>query len=670
MPQLSMLLSKLFYLFLMFALSGWLQSFQIFAQRPNQKVEFTLSSGVKGAASVNYRSVDGRQVPDGKFEFVRDSIISGDDGVIYRTSHYSGTFRQGVKLGRWDFERSMLQPQMQGRSDGRTIIYDSDGSLRSVQVNFLNGQFHGIGKVHEVAIQNSAFSDTSYYNHAVFNQGVFIERLTAGNANKHLNINFGSNGFLNGELKLVDKNNGNKLQNIKFFEDGVLKSHKLILAGKEYELGYIQLLNNVDLDDTLNYQLVEVPISDERYSLLTKLAIRYQSASKNQKLDWQKILLRGEEFIQNSLNSFTMYQGDSIWNELPGSEPIQGPYVKLIERNYPEAEIQSLESLKVILFAVNQKLSYYFDDPNFEFNRFMSEDMAFYYEAMVQLKDAANNIESVVDFGLDHRTKYFDRDKALPMFFDPIVFQSQVNFEFGEKKLKRNYDFPEGFKWSNFQITAFSDYVNVLVDKVNELDAIMKPEVRSNQQQLLIIDKERELVLLRDSIVYLFSENNKGLNSYQVKYGPRISSFVESEFKRYAALPVRARKDKIDDMLLCYRNHLMSFSELKKLDDRVKHLQALYTRTTWNPFTFTDMDEIVKERVYNAYRNSLLDYVLDNMFGTGECGLLDGKLDNFSKIYRRMIELREQDTKETERLLRRVSSPKQIAEILQIDLTL
>jgi hypothetical protein len=664
-----MSLNKLFYIVFIFIFSAILQVGGVFAQRISQKVEYTLNSGKKGYAIVTYRNIDGKQLPDGKFEFVRDSIIEGEEGLIYLTSQYSGTFKQGAKNGRWDFERSMLQPQKQGRSDGRTIVYDSDGTLHHVQLQFVDGVANGPAQVYEIAIKNSNYSDSSYYNKTIFNQGYFSEKLIAGNKNKQLRIEFGSEGLLNGELRLVDNNNGKKLEHIKFFEDGVLKWHKLILDGKEYNLGYIQLLNGVNKQDTANFRKVMVSFDDERYTLLTKLAIRYQDVGKKDNIDWSKLLLRGERFIRSAGNDYSMFQEDWIWDELPGSSPILGPYITLIERDYPVEEIEILERLKVSYFETKKKLSFYFDDPNLELNRYMSEDMAFYYAVMEQLNRAVDTVGNAIQFCLDTRTKYFDRDKALPIFFSPIVFKSQVNFEFGEKKLKRNYEFPDGVNWSSFNVNQLEENLLAIVKKIDELDGAMKPEVNANQQQLFIADKENELLRLRDSIVYLFSPENKKSNSFHIKYGPKISNFVQSEFKKYAAFPVRTRIDNIDLMLECYRNYMETYAELKKLEDRVKHLETLYTRTTWNPFTFTDMDEIVKERVYNAYRNILLDFVLDNMFGTIECGRLDGKLDNFSKIYRRMIELRDQDTKEIERLLKRVSNPTQIAEILQIKLT-
>jgi hypothetical protein len=80
------------------------------------------------------------------------------------------------------------------------------------------------------------------------------------------------------------------------------------------------------------------------------------------------------------------------------------------------------------------------------------------------------------------------------------------------------------------------------------------------------------------------------------------------------------------------------------------------------------MDERVKERVYRAYENILLPKLLQQIQNFDNCANFDKYNQNFKNLYRSMILIRDRDTKEAERLLRRETNPTEIAKILNIEL--
>jgi hypothetical protein len=76
------------------------------------------------------------------------------------------------------------------------------------------------------------------------------------------------------------------------------------------------------------------------------------------------------------------------------------------------------------------------------------------------------------------------------------------------------------------------------------------------------------------------------------------------------------------------------------------------------------MQETVKERVYNAYYNQVLPFVLSELNRQLSCNEIEKGRATISKLFNRMKELREQDTKDLERAIRRANEPSQLFNLL------
>lgn len=115
----------------------------------------------------------------------------------------------------------------------------------------------------------------------------------------------------------------------------------------------------------------------------------------------------------------------------------------------------------------------------------------------------------------------------------------------------------------------------------------------------------------------------------------------------------------IESELDCFDQYLSFYAFLAELPKRLNEIDDLYTRTIWNPFTFTDMQKKVKERIFLSYQKTLLPFLLDDLEQGMSCAI-SNRMDNFSILFSKMKFLREQDTQELEAKLKRTSTLEQI----------
>lgn len=199
-----------------------------------------------------------------------------------------------------------------------------------------------------------------------------------------------------------------------------------------------------------------------------------------------------------------------------------------------------------------------------------------------------------------------------------------------------------------------------------EADEILVKKERLSK----LVDKEKQLVKKKESILslYLAGVRLDDFNEYHRMVASSIETYVTKKFKEYAELPSQEKIERIEMLTGCFDGFIKLYDVLADLPRKLNRLNEAYTRTVWNPYTMTDMEERMKERVYKAFEAYLFPYYLDEITASIDCEVIANKTGIFDLIYNRMLALRDQDTKDLEKELRRVTSSERILEVLNIQL--
>jgi hypothetical protein len=623
--------------------------------------EYTLKNGYSGHSTHEYKFVQQKKVLHGPFTFQSDSSYSFEDEDILQSRIFKGNYRDGIPNGLWQILESELQKSGDAIYDGENIVYQVRGNQKKWSIPYQNGETSGRIDYHHLTIENGQVKDTLFSASASVSENQMFGEITSYDKRNHLTFYSNEQGFFDQTYTFTSNS---KFKDTRLFDNGFIRQHQIAIKGQEIQLQYIDFLHqNEDL------ATVQFTCQDELYKTLSYFARKelYNIHNKAYEKDW---LMEEKSFLDQSLSRLIQVNDEGIWNYLDGAQTVSSPVMQLKRVELDSQQKASLDSIQYTILALQKGLDYYLKDAQVEFNRYMSDSAAYHYAAFEEIQRFLSTSMELHRFINSERLSFIDFRHAIHLLFKPYTFQSTILYDYNDKEHKKTIATPEKFDYTDFNLRRYNTYLSEVYALFETLDKSIRKAVEQNIQNLSIAEKEQKLIRYKDTIVDLFRPENTKMNEFHRKYGERISAFISTDIKRYAALPVSERILEIDNRLTCYENHLLAYNELEKLETRVIQLKELYTRTIWNAFTFTEMDEIVKERVYNAYRNILLDFVLENMFSAPSCGNLEGKLDNFARIYRRMLVLRDQDTKEIERKLKRINNPAMILEILEIELKL
>jgi hypothetical protein len=108
-------------------------------------------------------------------------------------------------------------------------------------------------------------------------------------------------------------------------------------------------------------------------------------------------------------------------------------------------------------------------------------------------------------------------------------------------------------------------------------------------------------------------------------------------------------------------------TEVAMVPERWEEIKQEYRDDVWNPFTAIVMSEEIKKRITDSYRQVLIPYYLDQITNNLSCTNVRSLLQSLTSVHRRMLELKEEDTKRIERKLKREDDPEAIIELLEID---
>ncbi|MDC6405658.1 MULTISPECIES: hypothetical protein [Maribacter] len=120
-----------------------------------------------------------------------------------------------------------------------------------------------------------------------------------------------------------------------------------------------------------------------------------------------------------------------------------------------------------------------------------------------------------------------------------------------------------------------------------------------------------------------------------------------------------------EDLQSCLEDIRSLIKLLSNFPEKIKEIKALYTDDIWNPFMATVMDEEVKKRIVEAYRDILVPYFVQTISQTGECDRFALLREQIVYANNRMVDLRNKETRKLERKLKRARTAEEILKLFQ-----
>jgi hypothetical protein len=639
-------------------LGGFTQRIQ--AQSPKLKeVPYLLKSGIAGETRYQF-AVSGKDtIFQGPFSF-RSTSLDAEGDNLFLSLQYQGNFKNGLNDGAWSYSFKELRPLRDFFEDDNKITFKSRGTERLVKAEFALGKASGCWEWLEQDIDLSSATGTSSRMLASFSQGVLLGDIEGDINGHHLSGKAVDGGFADGTwvINYPEKNNI-IMQEVRQFQRGELVAHYLT-SGK-YMLHY--RYGGLEVQD----EWVEVPL--DVYLMVLSRAVLNSAYGEFSELASQTFQ-QSNRLWNDALDGFLNHRGERIWEQIPGAEEPSMPKFKLPKIPAPSTrELSNSADIKKMIAEIQKDLDDLLNDSEIEINRYINSKVALYVEALKEHQKVLKRYERLLKDLSDPSFELIRKSDFFPPAISVIQYPNRVAFEVEGLKYEESFPFPQLKSIEYEELVHLKAYVKEIQAAVKDLEVAIDNALEVKQKEKRLQEKEQVLIKQRDEVMALFSNaaEREDYNIYHRSIESAVGAEVKKAFKAYAALDNFEKLERIDDLQQCMEDFIRLYEIQSAIPAQLDRIKEVYTRIVFNPYTMIDMEERVKERVYNAFQNYLLPYYLFDIQSSLTCELLGPKLKNFESMYRVMISIREQDTRELEKELRRVSSGERIIQLLQIE---
>lgn len=640
-------------------------NFSMHAQdREIRKDSLKINDSIIGIAEYEYDKSRGETVYDGKFNFqsVTESKLKSFD---FEAITYEGEFSSDKKTGDWLYSNKKMIEGDQKFVSGFRV-----GNLASGTENLVSGQFQdglavGNWKVVKQDYINSNVEDTLFLIESTFKNNQLVGSLKSNSKSILVQGYFNADGYFHGEWEIEHKDE--KVIENRTFEAGLLKKYEITIDGKTFDISYAGLDTTIAKEE----QWEDITLEDRYFDILNLVDLEVeQSVSSSIDVSLNTYHKKTNEFIENSILSFSFNTQFDIWNAFKGSKPLGLGKFKVRKLELTSKEKKQVNEIAENFDEIQAMLKEFQDNSKVKigkpvYEKFNEAELIFnvYRNEMSQLKKLVNVVTS-------DAFVYIQRDDIYNRIWPKLRFPVEVTYEFQSELVTKSHKFPKSPEREDFDLEKANLLINDIYKDVKAISEEVSEIFEAMEVEKSLSEDEEKLIKKKDKIESLFDANSKeeNYNSLHERYSNLVLELTEERFNAYGNLEVDKKKKEIKNLLSCFDNLIDFYEFLEDLKSKNERLDDAYTNTTFNPYMMVDMSERIKENIYEAFDESLKPYLLDKLSGDFSCGKLENAMEDINKVYQKMLDLSKRDTKAEERELRRQKDPEKILSVLEIDL--
>ena len=618
----------------------------------------------QGSTTFDYYLKKQDTIFDGVFQY--DQLSKENTKRIQRIISYKGEFSKNKLQGEWTFSMKNVESIGKQRAEGFDLISPTSGNELLLSAGFDNDHPKGNWQVIKRDFLASKPADTLYRSKLKFTKKHVKERFTVDHKNIKIAGSFNNKGLLNGEWKIIHRDQEQNIIEIRDYEDGAIKKHYFKVNGQKVFVDYLGL----DMSKEKNKETWEDVAYDELYVAVLELAniSTYQIDESDDRLD--QLASFSTDMIRDAFMEYHQYKDVDIWESVAKNKVVHFNKNSVSLRRYPFSaqEAEAIDALEDDLLFIKEKLREFEDEEMMEIGEYQYKTLRKTDEIYQLINTKLAQLEKNVSITQSDALEYLKREELDHKIFEEINFPEMINAEFKDEQLKIKTGLPLSFDADNFKLSDLADFMHKLQQRVASLDAEAQKKLDELLKQTKLNEIEDELIEKRDKALALYAQDTKkdAFNAYHQSAAEKAREFVRDKFRQYASLSLDEKKSRIDEFLACFDAVIDLYHLQSEIPSRLDRIEELYTRTVWNPYTYSDMDETVKKRIFVAYDEILIPFLLEHINKEINCKDIPRNINNFKRLYDRMVELREQDTKDIERQVKKENDPLMLFKLLSI----
>lgn len=654
------MIKKLTYYFLITLLG--MASCTLYAQE-TYKGTFKLTDTITGLAEFGFIERNNEKVYDGPFKFQ----FAKQFEERFKSISYSGAFSDNKKNGKWIFSSKTLVKSNDLHIDNYEISYSTSGTEHSVISNFKNGKADGDWTVIEQTFENTTLKDTLFYATTGFRDAVMSRQIQAKSQNMSWFGSFDIDGFANGNWIVLHQLDNTIIEEVRVYENGIFKSHTINSDENTFTIEY-EGLDTIKNEDENNWEILNS--LDQYFDILELSDVNSSKDFKSTETNFKEITNRTNNFLDKAMTSFAYYNDYKIWNRITDKQDIILGKFKVKKFPFTSEERQQISQILKHRAGISQIVNQFFKDPQVEIGQLSFESINRFYAIFEVYRKHSSEIDNLARQITNPSLEYLERSVFIKGIAPTFKFQNQLNYNFKDESFSENYSFPELPLKENFNLEMATIFFRAMHDHLSKEFQNATVVLNDLRKIEALTSLEEELINNKNTIQRLFGNQNQqeDYTTFHQDFNFTVQTFAEKQLKSYVNLSLDEKKQQIDGYLECFEQVINLYDFLADLPLKIASLDELYSRTTFNPYIMVDMEERVKERLYKAYAEIVLPYLIEKMKDEFNFNTISKTSEHIKDLINKMSQLREQDTSVKERQLRRVKDATEVISILELDI--
>lgn len=601
----------------------------------------------KGVGNFSYHKHKQDTVLDGEFTFQCASVNLPElEKPIFLD--IEGTYKSNVPTGYWEMTLGDYTIDQSVGYDRNIFLVRVNGFKINIKGKVNKRKAIGEWMLNEIPLKKSQPGTPSFNSRMSFSDGRLEGSLSLSDLDYILEADIVNNADQQSFWTLKNIGSGNKEVIEKWhFENGNLLKLDLLDSVK------------LDLRGGNNSRFIKLNLDTNFFKLL-QLKLQIQDSVQYDFKEVKNLF---------SKNSSLTGKFDSIFSALG---------IDLFKRNirigissfpYDKNELQALDTIYGNYQAAKKV-----------FQKLMSHSTLGILEhsnPLVQLKfDQLNNLNSgviqplssIINYAEDSSLVFVERGLLFNHFFPKeSVSEIRDSIEFLKRTGKRKNELEEKKRTKGLEEIALVS--SLLRKKLVSIERDLEKEIQDYQRNEALEKTEILILAQVDTINSNVDSVRAVLSSSFQAVLDSIDDFVVNSLNDY--LENSAESDGLNEAqkeLKCLRSVNALVIAIAGIPDSLKKMEAHYTEVIWNPFTQTNMEEIQKKRILEAYKEILQTHYIQFVTNHISCDNIE-ELSTFpQKLYGRIFDLKRVRTKSIEHKLRYTLSIKELEGLFKINI--
>ena len=621
-------------------------------------------NGLSGEGNFEFVEGEGnKMIKQGEFSFLRKDRDPQDKTKLYRTE-VNGVYEQDKKTGVWEYQDEMHKVTLNDIEDFK-LFYDINSQQIKLKANYKNGIPDGRWIFEENEFRDGKLNRKSQADDFLFRngsiQGKFQYKSFVDNKTHFIRGELNRDGFMNGEWTFVYQDKGKLISEIRNYENGFLLGVvKRDLESDETleEVVFFQTIKKLNLVN--NNENKGFRVSEDKFGIL----FNDGSLSGSEQFTVQN---SGNDFIKEFLTSVLRYDGQYVTQK---GELVDYPiHTKKFVFELSRAQQKIVEDLPSKFDRLQTTVRDYSERNALNLNRQKSDTLSFAHAFFQFQAKKLLEFSEIINLLRTKEIQYYDLENLSEEGLAFLTERDVVEFSFEDGQYTRVLEYEVGDLRKSFY-ESLSSYVSQMEQKTSELKNFVDKSLSRIERDEDLRAIQNQIQTKRGELGQKFQQSedydevtNDLLKGIHVNI---LGSGFDKLNERYAKEENFDGKKEIARVMLDLLNEMDNqYSPLVRVSKDAGQLDELYMEEVFNPFTFTRYDQRAKNRLYES-SEKLLDYYLDGIKAETEYTEIKNWLNKINKLFERMGELREADTRNLERRINRRLSVSKIESLLEL----